>query len=161
MSVQENLGLGDEMVPWTDVDVRAPTLAILTVLTFILSLLTSLFGQEQAGILTVNAPVSQFYNHMPTKETEKWAAQVVPQAIKSFQQKATYAATSDPAYNGKCGYLICEDDQSFVLPLQKLWVESSGITLTKTLPTSHSPFLDMPRETVDAVVSFISDFEDK
>ena len=24
MSVQENLGIGDEIVPWTDVDVRAP-----------------------------------------------------------------------------------------------------------------------------------------
>ncbi|MCJ1398871.1 hypothetical protein MMC11_002072 [Xylographa trunciseda] len=136
MSVQENLGLGDDMVPWTDVD-------------------------EQAGTITVNAPVSQFYNHLPTKEAEKWAAQVLPQAIKSFKQKATYAATSDPAYNGKCAYLLSEDDQSFVLPLQKLWVESSGITLTKTLPTSHSPFLDMPKETVDAVVSFISDFEGK
>ncbi|MCJ1355412.1 MAG: hypothetical protein MMC33_005403 [Icmadophila ericetorum] len=134
MSVQESLGLSDEMVPRTDVD-------------------------EAAGILTVNAPIFQFYSHASTPEAEKWAAQILPQAIKSFKQKASYAASSDPIYGGKCAYMFCEDDHSFVLPLQQLWVQSSGITLTETLPTSHSPFLDMPKETADITVKFVGSFE--
>lgn len=102
--------------------------------------------------------IQQFYSHLPIDEAQKWAKLLKPQALGTFKTKATYSPWADEAWSGRTAYLLCEDDQSFPLPLQQCFVQSGNFKFVESLASSHSPFLDMPEETVEVLIRFANTF---
>jgi hypothetical protein len=81
-----------------------------------------------------------------------------PQALKTFKSKAEYSPWTDIAWDGKTAYILCEHDQTFPLELQQFFVQSGNFKLVELLPSSHSPFLDMPTEMVEALLKVSKSF---
>ena len=100
-----------------------------------------------------------FYHHLSKEEAAKHSATLRPHATNTLKQKVSYAAFADSAYRDRCAYILCEDDQALILPMQQRCVQVSGIIHTASLPTSHSPFLDMPDKVAEVIDEFVRTFE--
>lgn len=127
MSLLETMGVGDELLPWVTLD-------------------------EDTGKLTIPEPIPLMFHDLPPQEADRWAKTLKTHAIKSMKSKVTYAAFSDPVYEGKLAYLLCENDQTVPLHGQKKYMQLAGITLSASLPTSHMPFLDDTEKTADTLI---------
>lgn len=104
---------------------------------------------------TPEAAIPQFYNHLPAAEALKWAQKLGTQSISALSEKVAYAPWAEPAWEGRCAYLFCEDDQMLPLKVQQGFVRAGkNFQTTKSLPTSHSPALDQPKETAAALIEF-------
>ncbi|KAA8571254.1 hypothetical protein EYC84_000584 [Monilinia fructicola] len=79
-------------------------------------------------------------------------------SLGTFKAKARYSPYTDEAWKGKLAYLLCEDDQTFPVQLQQLFVQSGFFDIVESLPGSHSTFLDMPEKTADVIIKFIVAF---
>jgi len=137
LTIQDTLQMTDELAPWTSVDMENGSVSV---------------KSEEIGI-------QQFYTHLPITEAQYWAKRLQPQAFQIFKTTATYSPWTDPAWNGKTAFLICEDDQTFPSQLQEFFIQAGNFKFVKSLPTSHSAFLDMPKETVEVLVDFANCFE--
>lgn len=108
---------------------------------------------------TPEAAIPQFYNHLPSEEALKWAQKLGTQSISSLTMKVEYAPWTETAWEGRCAYLLCEDDQMLPLRVQQAFVrDGKNFKISKSLQTSHSPFLDQPRETADVLIEFANLF---
>jgi len=139
LSIQDTLQMTDELAPWTAVDAE----------------------NNSVSVKNDEIAIHQFYGHLPTPEAQKWVSLLRPQALETFKTKATYSPWTDAAWDGRTAFLLCEDDQSFPLQLQQFFVQSGNFRYVETLPSSHSPFLDLPEDTVKVLLKFASSFEGK
>lgn len=109
-------------------------------------------------IRSVEHSKQALYNQLPVAEAEKLASKLLPHALRTFKTKCEYEPWSDPAYAGKCAYLLCEDDNALPFAAQQHWVQLCNFEFTQTLPTSHCVFLDMPEKTVDIMIGWVKEF---
>lgn len=128
MSTLERMGVGEELLPWVELD-------------------------KSTGLLRIPDPIPQMFHNLPAKEASKWAAGMKSQAIKPMQSTVEYAPFEDSAYKGKVAYLMCTDDQTFHLPSQKKFLSGANIETTDEMSTSHMPWLEKPQETVQKVLA--------
>ena len=58
-------------------------------------------------------------------------------------------------------YLITTNDQAFKFKYQIPTLDRSGITVTKTMTTGHTPWLTRPEAVKDFILSFVADLDEK
>lgn len=97
-------------------------------------------------------PEHYFYNDLSPEQAKKYSSMLQPQSWLAYQQKTTYAAYKDiPTW-----YVVCSKDQAIPPPVQEVFVkmmEDDGARVkTRTLNSSHSPFLSMPKETARCIL---------
>lgn len=114
--------------------------------------------KSKVSVKSEEIAIQQFYNQLSTVEAQKWVAELQPQSLGTFKAKARYSPYTDEAWKGKLAYLLCEDDQTFPVQLQQLFVQSGFFDIVESLPGSHSTFLDMPEKTADVIIKFIVAF---
>ncbi|RFU35392.1 hypothetical protein B7463_g935, partial [Scytalidium lignicola] len=115
----------------------------------------------ERGVIIPNSiddSIRQFYNKLPAEEAKKWAQKILPQSLASITSNAAFAPWAEAAWEGRCAYLVCADDQMLPLQLQQRFVQTGNFVSNKSLPTSHSPFLDMPEEMAEVLIEFANYF---
>lgn len=70
-----------------------------------------------------------------------------PHPTKSFLEPATY----EPWHDLPCMYLFCVEDQGLPLAVQQAFAETLGNPTTYHASGSHSAFLSVPDQVVDAL----------
>jgi pimeloyl-ACP methyl ester carboxylesterase len=93
--------------------------------------------------------VPAFYADCPPETIELAGLSLTPQ-----QWEATAAAirVSPTRYGGLTkAYIYCEADRAIGIDKQREMANRAGITSTRTLATSHSPFFSAPTELVEAI----------
>ncbi|KAH7320710.1 Alpha/beta hydrolase family-domain-containing protein [Stachybotrys elegans] len=102
----------------------------------------------------VVSPRQFFYHDVPSEEANYWVSQLTPQSLKSLFEggEFTYSGWLDvPAW-----YIGTVEDQGLPVVVQRIQVgmaRAMGASVEhRELPTSHSPFLSRPEETVSIIV---------
>lgn len=88
-----------------------------------------------------------FYSDLAPTEQKKWIAMLKPHPTKSFLEPATY----EPWHDLPCMYLFCVEDQGLPLAVQQAFAETLGNPTTYHASGSHSAFLSVPDQVVDAL----------
>ncbi|KAF5569541.1 alpha beta hydrolase family domain-containing protein [Fusarium phyllophilum] len=128
--------------------------------------LTGLFGgklppalvPESNGTLVPTDPIQLFYHDLPEEEAQ-WAKNT----MVSHGTDVQYAPINCEKVAWRViplTYVICEDDQGLLSFLQEGMiekVEEQGVVVRKyRLPSSHSPFLSMPKKLADIVLEVMN-----
>lgn len=102
-------------------------------------------------------PQTRFYHDLPKPEQDHWASELRRSPVSTQYTALTHAAyLCHPT-----SYIVTSEDQGLPQVIQRKMVQDMcdkyGITIpTTTLQASHSPFLSMPEELLDAVKRFIA-----
>lgn len=68
-------------------------------------------------------------------------------------------AYKEKEFDGRRAYINCLKDHAVPISVQRNIVEKSGVNwVAKTLNSSHSPFISMPRELTKVVEEIINEF---
>lgn len=101
-----------------------------------------------------------FYHDLPREEGEYWVSQLTNQSIKSLFEGGEHvcAGWQDvPSW-----YLGTTEDHGMPVAAQRMTVGMAramgGDVEHRELPTSHSPFLSMPRETARVILEAVEAF---
>lgn len=94
-------------------------------------------------------PANVFYGDVDPKTTKDAVAALRPMPLQAVKDKSTFA----PWNNGfEVGYIFAEQDEAIALDTQKsLASQFPAGSFTASLPSSHSPFLSMPKKVADVV----------
>ncbi|KFA46143.1 hypothetical protein S40293_03741 [Stachybotrys chartarum IBT 40293] len=108
----------------------------------------------------VTSPRELFYHDLPADEANYWVSQLTPHSLKSLFEggEFTYSGWIDvPVW-----YIGTVEDRGLPVVMQRLQVgmaRAMGASVEhRELPTSHSPFLSLPNETVSIIVEAIETF---
>ncbi|KAK8000817.1 hypothetical protein PG990_013417 [Apiospora arundinis] len=101
-----------------------------------------------------------FYHDLPKDEGEYWVSQLTSQSLKSMFEGGEFA------YAGwlhvPVWYLGTSEDHALPVVAQRINVgfarEMGGHVEHRELPASHSPFLSLPKETVEILVDAVEAF---
>ncbi|VUC30819.1 unnamed protein product [Clonostachys rosea] len=113
------------------------------------------------GFAEIVIPPRQFFYHdLPEDEAEYWVSQLTPQSLKSLFEGGEFA------YSGfrdvPSWYIGTIEDQGLPVAAQRMTVAMArgmGASVEhRELPTSHSPFLSRPEETVEIMVEAVEAF---
>ncbi|KAL3477328.1 alpha/beta-hydrolase [Aspergillus californicus] len=113
-----------------------------------------------AELRTPLGPKQLFYHDLPDPEAEYWVSQLTTQSLKALFEGSehAYAGWKDvPTW-----YIGTSEDKSMPVAVQRISVGVAkgmgGEIEHRELPTSHSPFLSLPGETVGVVVEAVEAF---
>ncbi|KAJ5775274.1 uncharacterized protein N7511_000285 [Penicillium nucicola] len=85
------------------------------------------------------------WQDLTLEQREKWDSTVTHTSRAVFSGEATY----EPWQDIPCSYIICEQDQALLPPIQEFFaLKICRPGQTHRLPASHSPFLSMPERLV-------------
>ena len=108
----------------------------------------------------VMSPRELFYHDLPEEEAEYWVSQLVTQSLKALFEggEYTYAGWQDvPVW-----YIGTVEDRGLPVLAQRMGVgmaREMGCSVEhRELPTSHSPFLSRPEETVEIMLQAVEAF---
>ena len=108
----------------------------------------------------VMSPRELFYHDLPEEEAEYWVSQLVTQSLKALFEggEYTYAGWQDvPVW-----YIGTVEDRGLPVLAQRMGVgmaREMGCSVEhRELPTSHSPFLSRPEETVEIMLQAVDAF---
>ena len=108
----------------------------------------------------VTPPRELFYHDLPADEAERWVAQLTPQSLRALFEggEHSYAGWVDvPSW-----YIGTVQDRGLPVAAQRMSVgmarEMGASVVHRELPTSHSPFLSRPEETLGLVVQAVEAF---
>lgn len=108
-------------------------------------------------------PGEFFYHDVPKDETEYWVSLLTPQSLKALFEggEYSYAGWMDvPSW-----YIGTIEDRGLPVAMQRMTVgmaRGMGASVQhRELPTSHSPFLSQPEETVQIMVKAVEVFSRK
>ena len=102
-------------------------------------------------IVTPKTPEQIFYNDLSEADVKKYVAQLQTHGYQTFFSKVTHPAWKTVPST----YLYCLKDQAIPIEIQKMMVEGTakGAPMrTDTLDAGHSPFINMPQETANAIM---------
>lgn len=119
---------------------------------------------KETGFADIVLPPRQFFYHdLPEDEAEYWASQLTPHSLKSLFEggEFVYSGFRDvPSW-----YIGTIEDQGLPVAAQRMTVAMArgmGASVEhRELPTSHSPFLSQPEETVEIMVEAVEAFTGK
>lgn len=119
---------------------------------------------KETGFADIVMPPRQFFYHdLPADEAEYWTSQLTTQSLKALFEGGQYAYAGwldVPSW-----YIGTIEDRGMPVVAQRLTVgmarEMGGHIEHRELPTSHSPFLSRPKETVEIMVDAIGAFTGK
>ena len=115
--------------------------------------------KKEKGTVALKAAIDTIDNGQSRNETTETLKLYRPHSTRPFKAKVQYTAFSDPAYRGKCAYLMCEDDESLPYTAQQKFVETCGFAVTKSLKASHMVVWTMPKETAAFIIEATRRFE--
>lgn len=105
---------------------------------------------DKKEIVRPDTPENIFYNDLSEADVKKWVAALQTHSYQTFHSKVT-----NPAWRTvPSTYLYCLKDQAIPIHIQKMMVEQTakGVPVrTDTLDAGHSPFINMPQETAEAI----------
>jgi len=116
---------------------------------------------HEAGFLFLEVPARElFYHDLPEEEGELWVSKLTKQALKPLTEGGEHA------YSGwkdvPVWYLSTTEDKALPVQGQQFFVQlarNDGADVTvRELPTSHSPMLSKPKETVDILLEALAAF---
>lgn len=117
---------------------------------------------KEAGLLDTLDQANTFYGDVDAKLVNE----TIP-TLKGHSLKALTAPDGIPvsigwaekAYDGRRAYIRCTQDNALAFEVQSMFIERSGVTwITKTMETSHSPFMSRPKELVEIVSEIVKEF---
>ncbi|CAG9974910.1 unnamed protein product [Clonostachys byssicola] len=126
-----------------------------------LHLYSPLLAKTEARVIKVkaNAPPEAFFHDCSPKQIAVVSGALKPHSKKSLTSPITTIGWRDSAYDGCRAYIRCSQDKALLIEVQDMFVERSGVQwVVKTLDSSHSPFISMPRELTVAVQEIARDF---
>jgi hypothetical protein len=95
-------------------------------------------------------PEDIFYNDLEEADVEKMVSELQTHSYQTFHSKVTYAAWKEVPST----YCYCSKDQAIPIQIQQMMVEdwAKGTNmLTTTLGAGHSPFVNYPQQTANAI----------
>lgn len=101
-------------------------------------------------LVTPITPENIFYNDLDEADVETMVGGLQTHSYQTFHSEVTYAAWKEVPST----YCYCTKDQAIPLDIQKMMVESTAKgtgMVTTTLDAGHSPFVNFPQETADAI----------
>lgn len=119
----------------------------------------------ETGFADIIIPPQKFFYHdLPADEADYWTSELAPQSLKALFEggEHAYAGWMDvPAW-----YIGTIEDHGLPVVAQRLQIgaaraASSHPVVHRELPTSHSPFLSRPEETVAIIVEAVGAFTGK
>ncbi|PYH34163.1 alpha/beta hydrolase [Aspergillus neoniger CBS 115656] len=91
---------------------------------------------------TISDPANLFYNDLPSDVQDYWISQLLPITAGCSQVPNTY----EPWKYIPCTYIKAKQDHALSLEMQENMIATMESVTTRTLDSSHSPFLSMPRD---------------
>ncbi|KAI9727434.1 MAG: hypothetical protein M1834_008378 [Cirrosporium novae-zelandiae] len=92
------------------------------------------------------------FHDLTPLEQERWTKDLQHISAAVFEVPATY----EPWHTLPTSFIICEEDQAILLPVQEAMVQALGPqTPVRKLKCSHSPMFVRPEETVDVLVDLV------
>lgn len=139
-------GLGGVYPAWWNITVRTASRILVSVDFCECACCTD---RLQGDFFSPSDPANVFYGDVDPKTTKDAVAALRPMPLQAVKDKSTFA----PWNNGfEVGYIFAEQDEAIALDTQKsLASQFPAGSFTASLPSSHSPFLSMPKKVADVV----------
>ncbi|EHK22132.1 uncharacterized protein TRIVIDRAFT_29562 [Trichoderma virens Gv29-8] len=114
---------------------------------------------ETEGITYARNHIEVFYHDVSPELAKSVIASLKPQSALSVKTKFDTIGWLDKTYDGRRAYIRCLQDHALPLAIQDGMVAGSGVEwITKSLESSHSPFLSMPDELTRVVAEIVAEF---
>ena len=94
-----------------------------------------------------------FYEDCSDADVKRARVMLVPESLSAFG--IPVALSQEKSFSVPRYYIECEKDRAIPIALQRHMQEKIKCEKVVTLDASHSPFLSMPKELVDHLISFI------
>ncbi|UKZ73737.1 hypothetical protein TrVFT333_001387 [Trichoderma virens FT-333] len=116
-------------------------------------------GLETEGVTYARNHIEVFYHDVSPELAKSVIASLKPQSALSVKTKFDTVGWLDKTYDGRRAYIRCLQDHALPLMIQDGMVAGSGVEwITKSLESSHSPFLSMPDELTRVVAEIVAEF---
>ena len=91
-----------------------------------------------------------FYNDCTPEDIAQAQGELVPESIRPSFGKVSLSAQRFGSVPRS--YIRCTDDRAISLTMQDLMISRQGCEHVATLKSSHSPFISMPEQLVEAIL---------
>ncbi|KAL7915876.1 hypothetical protein GGI35DRAFT_485339 [Trichoderma velutinum] len=114
---------------------------------------------ETEGVTYTSNQIEVLYHDVSPELAKSVIASLTSQSAMSVQSKPATIGLLDGIYDGRRAYIRCLQDGALPLAAQDGMLAQSGVEwITKSLESSHSPYLSMPDELTRVVVEIIGEF---
>lgn len=117
---------------------------------------------KEAGLLDTLDQANTFYGDVDAKLVEETIPILKGHSLKALTVPGGIPASigwAEKTYDGRRAYIRCNQDNALAFEVQNMFIERSGVTwITRTMETSHSPFMSKPKELVEVVNEIAKEF---
>jgi pimeloyl-ACP methyl ester carboxylesterase len=119
-------------------------------------------GPDGWELIDNGEPTDLFYHDLSPEDAQLWKGQLLKHSTASLKDReSVYAGWADvPVW-----YLLCTRDQAIPVQTQEMMVaaarDAGADFTTKSLDSSHSPYLSKPKDTTEFILEALEDFKAK